>query len=180
MINETIDWFANSGNASFMAFLVSVGSIIIAGIALVISFKTQRRQLKIEEKRENDRIKEMRKANLVAQLVTRSSKSSDYLLRIENKGSAEARDVRISLDGSPIQNHAAIPRGFTTKNVREMVDGQSPKIQHTSEETYQIGPESYIQFIMAITSDTYPPFDLTMTWSDDSGEPGYYRHTITF
>ncbi|MCR3884872.1 MAG: hypothetical protein NUK54_10935, partial [Methanothrix sp.] len=119
--------------------------------ALAISWKTQKRQLEIEEKRESDRLNEMRKANLVAKLVTRSEKSGDYLLRIENRGSAEARDVRISLDGLPIQNHPVIPGGLTAKNVREMVGGQSPKIQHTSKETYQIGPESYIQFIMAIT-----------------------------
>lgn len=160
MINEIIDWFANSGNASFVTFLVSIISIIIAIIALTTSIRTQKRQLAIEEKREQDRLSEMNKADLTAQLVSKSSRPHDYLLRIENKGLSEARDLKILLDDLPILKHPAIPQGL--------------------EEIRQIGPQSPVQYLMDISQDNHPPFDILITWSDDSGEPGTYKTTLTF
>jgi hypothetical protein len=63
--------------------MLSVFSIAIAGIAIYTSWKTQKRQVEIEEIREKDRQKEMRKADLIARLANDGGRR---LLVIENKG----------------------------------------------------------------------------------------------
>ncbi len=78
------------------------------------------------------------------------------LLRLYNYGEVEARDVRVSISG----NRAPKILGDTTSPVR-------------------IGPSSYIQYPLAITFGMSPPWDLEITWVDDSGEPGTYRTTLT-
>jgi len=99
------------------------------------------------------------RACLVAQLVHGKS-NHDYRLRIENKSAIEARDITVLLDGKPILEHPAVPQGI-------------------GGEIRQVGPWSYFQYVLAISFQTHPPFEVNITWTDDSGEPGSYRTTIT-
>lgn len=99
------------------------------------------------------------RACLVAQLV-HGKGNNDYRLRIENKSAIEARDITVLLDGKPILEHPAIPQGI-------------------GGEIRQVGPWSYFQYLLAISFQTHPPFEVNITWTDDSGEPGSYRTTVT-
>jgi hypothetical protein len=151
------DWFGNPGNSAFAAFIISLVSILIAAGAMFTSWRTQKRQVEIEEIREKDRIKAMRKADLVARLVDDDRWD---LLVIENKGSAEAREIVILINGRPLSEY----EGF--------VDSHS--------EIRRVGPYSSFHYPMVLTMSMNPSFELTITWVDDSGETGLYQSTLTY
>lgn len=158
MMNVT-DWFGLPGNSEFAASILSLVSIFIAIAAMLTSWKTQKRIVEIEEAREKDRLKDLRKADLMARLVTNGG---DRLI-IENKGSAEAREISIQLNGHPLSEFPAF------------VGNQS--------EIHRVGPNSSFRyqmaFCMGLDSMVYTP-EITINWTDDSGEPGAYQTTLTY
>ena len=154
---SSIDWFNNSGNAAFAAFFISLISVFVAATAMYTSWKTQKRQVEIEEIREKDRQKEMRKADLVARLVDDDGRR---LLVIENKGPAEAREIVILLNDRTLSEY----QGFVR---------QQPEIR-------RVGPYSSFHYLMVLTMGMDLSFEITITWTDDSGENGRYSTTLTY
>ena len=128
----------------------------------------QRRQLEIEEARERDRVSESRKARLVARIVSDRPRGvpkpltlTSYHLYVENLGPAEARDVDVILDGKAYREH--------------------PVAVTNHQDIHRLGPKpSHFRYSMSIASEKAPPFDLELRWTDDSGEPGLSRTTLTF
>ncbi|MBP7068544.1 MAG: hypothetical protein KBB04_09765 [Methanothrix sp.] len=151
------DWFSSSGNAALAAFFISLISVFVAAAALYTSCKTQKRQVEIEEIREKDRQREMRKADLVARLEDENGRD---LLVIENKGAAEARDVMILINGRPLYEYRGFLRG--------------------EQEIRSVGPFSSFHYLMALTMGMDPFFEITISWVDDSGEAGRYNTTLTY
>lgn len=153
------DWFGNPGNSAFAAFIISLLSIFIAAGAMFTSWRTQKRQVEIEEAREKDRLKEMRKADLMARLA----KDGRDLLIIENKGSAEAREISIKLNGRSLS--------------------EFPVFMRNQPEIRRVGPYSSFHYQMAFCGGleqmVYTP-EITINWTDDSGEPGAYQTTLTY
>ena len=152
-----VNWFTNNGNAAFAAFFISSISVFVAAAAMFTSWKTQKRQVEIEEIREKDRQKEMRKANLVARLVDDDGRD---LLVIENKGPAEAREIVVSLNDKPLSEY----EGF--------VGGQH--------EIHKVGPYSSFHYLMVLTMGMDISFKIAIAWTDDSGETGIYQTTLTY
>ena len=155
---DVAEWFGLPGNSELAAFILSLGSLIIAIVAIGVSWKTQKRIVEIEEEREKDRLKDMHKADLIAQLVN----DGNARLIIENKGSAEARESSIKLNGRPLSEFPAFMR-------------RQPEI-------YRVGPYSSFHYTMAFhtglnPSDCRP--EITISWTDDSGEPGTYQTILT-
>ncbi len=105
-----------------------------------------------------------RKANNLikqqAELCTelRKTDRGSCQLIVANNGQATARNVTITLDGSPILEHPAVPGG--------------------QQEVRLIGPKSYIPYIMAFSTECHPPFKLEATWDDDSSQQGRYETTL--
>ena len=147
---------------------IAVIAAIVSALAALASIRAarksiaaQNRMLQIEEARERDRVLQFKKANLIASLIREpGSRTIRDLLRIENTGDAEARDLNVILDGHPVLEHPAMPRG--------------------QDEVRQVGPRSHFQYLIAVSFQTKAPSDVRITWSDDSGEPGSYRTTLTF
>jgi hypothetical protein len=158
MMNVT-DWFGLPGNSEFAASILSLVSLCIAIAAMLTSWKTQKRIVEIEEAREKDRLKDLRKADLIARLVTNGG---DRLI-IENKGSAEAREISIQLNGRPLLEFPAFV-------------GNQPEI-------HKVGPNSSFHYLMAFYAGldliNYTP-EISINWTDDSGEPGAYQTTLTY
>jgi hypothetical protein len=152
-----IDWLGNPGNASFATSVLSLISIVVASIAMYTSWRTQKRLVEIEEVRERDRQKEMRKADLAARLKDDDSRD---LLVIENKGPAEAREIVILLNGKPLSEY----EGFV---------GDQKEIR-------KVGPYSSFHYLMVLCCGMELSFEITITWKDDSGEPGLYQTTLTY
>lgn len=165
MNNPITQWFGDPGHAALAAFAVSIVSIGVSIWALVISHRTQRRSLEIEEARETDRLHLQKRARLVAgirkDIVSRGRRSGEqHMLLVENTGEAEAREIVLTMDGQSVLEHPAIYRG--------------------QNEVRQVGPQSSFRYILSLTTQVRPPFDVEMTWTDDSGMPGQYRTTVTF
>lgn len=105
--------------------------------------------------------KEDQKARLIAKFVREPGlKSPRNLLRIENQGSSEARDVRVILNDKPLLEHGRV-------------------LTNQQEEIQLIGPKSHIDYLMALDFGFSPPFKVSLTWIDDSGEQGSYRTIVT-
>ena len=73
------------------SLIVSIIAVIISGIAVYISWRTQKRLVDIEDAREKDRLVEKQKANLTArisrELLTIGTRSTtQHFLYIENSG----------------------------------------------------------------------------------------------
>jgi hypothetical protein len=159
--------------------IIAVASACIAGLALVQSWLAGRKASKvtaeandlikqqvalqdrltqIEQSREHAKLMQSLQAVLRAEL--RQTDGGNYRLFIINTGQGTARNVTITLDGKPLLEHEAIPRG--------------------EQEAKTIGPESEISYYMAICRGCTPPFELEATWDDDSGQQGRYGTTLTF
>lgn len=92
----------------------SLASVIISGLSLIVSVvaawkslqaqreanSAQRRIVEIEEKREQERCLNAVQPFLVPQL--RKTEKGSYQLCLVNSGKAEARNVRVKLDGVPL------------------------------------------------------------------------------
>jgi hypothetical protein len=152
-----VDWFSNPGNAAFAAFFISLISAFVAAGAMYTSWKTQKRQVEIEEIRERDRQQEMRKADLVARLVHNGERT---LLVIENKGPAEAREILVLLNGRMLSEY----QGFVRRQ---------PEIR-------RVGPYSSFHYLMVLTMGMDLSFEINITWVDDSGEDGRYSTILTY
>jgi len=158
-----LEWFDDSGNAALAAVAVSVISVVVSVIALRKSSRTQRRLLEIEERREQDRLSETRKARFVARIVSEEPspgrKTKNFYLEIENLGQSPAHDIDASLDDGPVLDHPTMLQ--RTKAVR------------------QVGPQSSFRYMLAPHSSARLPQSIKIAWQDDSGEPGHYETTLT-
>jgi hypothetical protein len=144
-----------------MSTAIALISLLVSvGVAIWVHQREHalgKRMLALEEARERDRLRAQGKAVLTARL---EEHGQGHRLVIENIGAAEASNVNAKLDGKPIMEHEAMPRGEKEKRL--------------------IGSHSQVNYIMAISRGCVPPFELELTWEDASGEPGQYRTTITF
>ena len=153
-MNQFLEWLSDSGAAVLVSTLLSVAAIILSYLA----HRTSRKALRIEETRERDRLAATRKAALRARIIKSGSIES---LLLENTGQAEARDIEARLDGAPFCDH---PVAFKDEC-----------------EFGPLGPGSQARYpLKLVHGGPGPPFDLVLTWHDDSGEPGRYRTTLTY
>lgn len=118
----------------------------------------QKRLVELEEERELDRKKAASKAQLRATLENYGQ--HNYRLVIENIGNCEARNIVLQMDGKLFADHPAA------------MENEGP--------IRSIGPHTRVTKLLAITMGCAPPFELDITWEDDSGEPRHYRTTLTF
>jgi hypothetical protein len=146
-----------------LSLLVSVAALLVSIWAIIASNRTARSQtllqeqlLKLEHARERDRVTEATTASLVAQmyLVDRSAR-----LQIANTGQANALDVRVQVDGTPIQSHQLFRRA--------------------SERIPVIGPDARVEILM-MTFDGMPDSYLVeLEWQNAAGRPGKWRSQVT-
>ena len=79
---------------------------------------------------------------------------------ITNHGDAEARNVRVIMDGKPLEEHKT---AVSNDHMPELV-----------------GSNSEISCLLAINMGNAPPFNVEIKWDDDSGIDKEYRTTLTF
>jgi len=151
--------------AAWASVLVATGSLVVAIIALIKSGRAQHRAtdaqqriVKIEEQREQNRRAQALQAILRPEL-RKTGRNSDRLY-IVNQGAAEARNIRVEMDGKPLAEHPAAVRNDPMPDF--------------------VGPDSEIGCLLAFHMQCTPPFDLKITWDDDSGKDRIYRTTLTW
>jgi hypothetical protein len=149
---------------SWGGLAVAVGSLIVSIIAFKKSTHAQdeanavqKRLVEIEEQREQERQLSIRQASLRPEL--REVSNNSYRLYLINEGSAVANNVRVLLDGNPINEHAA--RSYE----------EPPNL---------VGPNSEVSVLLSISFDCVPPFGIEVRWDDASGSDRSYIGTLTF
>jgi hypothetical protein len=106
---------------------------------------------------------EVKKTGLVADVrpELRDNGTHDYRLYLMNHGSATATNVRVKINGVPIERCDAAVIGDVLPSL--------------------IGPNGgQVSCIMNITHAHAPPFSIEVRWDDDSGKEGCYRGTLSF
>ena len=162
---------------SVVAASISAIAVIVSEVALVLGARANRkanrtareaneiqgRLLAIEEERESQKARQCKRANLILSLERSlgSSGSTNWRLRLENTGDAEARNVGVTLNEQPIQDINYVGK----------IAGQ---------ETIILGPHNSCGWPLAVCSGFTPPWNAVVTWEDESGQPGQYRTTLTF
>lgn len=143
---------------------VSAGSLVVAIIALIVSALSHRKAnsiqqqlFEIENQRQNDR----QKQKLSAQLFTELHKEGNrYRLVLINQGYAEARNIRVMMDGKPLSEHKVA-----------VSNDRLPDL---------VGANSEVSCLLRITLESGPPFNIEVKWDDDSGNDKEYRTILTF
>jgi hypothetical protein len=151
--------------ASWVGVVVSAGSLVVATIALRRSGgaaaeanAVQRRLVAIEEGRESERRTQSQTA--VLRPALRKTGKSTYRLCVTNAGASAAKDLQVRLDGKPLAEHDAA-----------VANNALPSL---------VGPHSEVACLLGLHLQCAPPFQIHMTWHDDSGEQGRYEGTLTF
>lgn len=156
-MTAVLAWLSDPGHQALAALALSIASMIGSIYAWRKSSGNEKRLLEIEESRERDRLEGKSKASLVANLI-REPGGRD-LLKIVNHGGSEAREILIKFDGQLLEHH---PVSFKNQ--------LPPSI---------VGAHGNASILLAVSKDCAPPYDLEMTWQDDSGQPGAFRTTLT-
>ncbi len=148
-----------------MSLELSVG-LVGLGVAIwsaVLSVRIGREQnrmqshlLRFETARERDRVGEVQRASLAAEL---SRRPRSAVLVVRNHGRAPAREIGITVDGTPIAQHQLFKMG-------------NPSLR-------LLAPDAQAEFIM-LTHDGMPSvYHLELAWKDDSPEPGRWASELT-
>lgn len=159
-----------------LTILVSIGALLVSGGSLCVAIasfrknsRTSKRLLEIETDREIDRKREKGKAILTAKIESKQTQDSSgrprhtwWSLKIENKGSCEARNIKIDLGDKPVLDSGLL----TISSPDKVIKHTGPK----SEFHYQFDGANFRSKI---------PLHCLITWEDDSGEPGEYETSLT-
>lgn len=125
--------------------VIAACSLVVSVVALLLSHRAQReanaaqlRIVEIEEQRERDRQMQRRQARLHPEL--RRQASGSYRLYLANQGESAARNIRVRLDGKPIQEHCAAVQGDSLPD--------------------RVEPGGEVSCLLAISLDCAPPFEV--------------------
>ena len=143
---------------------ISIGALLVSLFALLESAKANRKANAIQKKQieiEERKVEESREAEKrAAFMVDLREKRNAHGLYLSNYGQAEARNVRVKLDGKPLSEHRAA-------------------VSNDPMPTF-VGAGSDIGCTLAISSGCAPPYEVEIIWDDDSGNDREYCTTLTF
>ncbi len=152
---------------------ISIAALLLSAIAIGASIwahsrthMLQKRILRLEEEREEDRLIEKGKAHLTARIekeeILRSGSSriyrKDYLV-VDNKGMSEASNIEVLLKDQALSGN--------------------PLLHAVEQEVSHIGPQSSFRYEFAKGFRRELPLRVQINWQDDSGELGKYQTTLT-
>ncbi len=147
-----------------VGIILAAGSLFIALLAYHKSGQAQDRAnsiqaqlLKIEEQREAEALQRTQTASLRPAL--RKVSNTTYRLYLRNVGVSEARNVKVLINGIPLDNHPAAVSGDQLASL--------------------IGPNTEVSCLFNVLH-CQPPFGIEIAWEDNSGQLGLFRGTISF
>ncbi|GEM_PF-2069407 len=137
-----------------LEFWALVISILAIGISIITWFKSH----KIDRARRDDEERDQNSAILTAHLERYRNSMGKII--IENIGQSEARNLHVSLDGTPILKHKSI---FDPTKAHPVV-----------------GPQSQVVYKINVTKDNPPPNHIEITWDDDHSTGKTYRNSLSY
>jgi hypothetical protein len=157
-----------AASISGLALLVSVVALVFSRRAdakshqnAVRATELQEQMVKIEQRRDEERLVQRQRASLSIKLnpLWRNERVRAWQLVLNNNGSVEARNIRVSLDGRSIDDIDWIVK---QKPLKEMTLGAGAPCN------WHIG-----------SNWRPPPWHAIVEWDDESGQPGRYQTTLT-
>ena len=143
---------------SLAAIAIAVWSGIVSKRTAKESMLLQRRLLTLETRRERDRLVHSRRARLIAAIEP--GDLSRWVLSVRNEGTSEARAVSVVVNGQDIQR------------CEDIFAAEGP--------VTALGPDSGVSFRLAVSGMGPPPvYEVSISWEDDSDEPGHWRGQLT-
>jgi hypothetical protein len=133
---------------------IAVVAVVVMIWSVWSNRKLQGRMTKIEEGREKDRIRQMNKAYVKAYL----SRADDRLY-FENYSDNPAKDLEVYVNGVDFMNSPV-------------------RVQNEDKKT-RIGPKSEISYFFPITGGNTGPWEIKITWNDESGEKGIWEGQLS-
>jgi hypothetical protein len=139
---------------------VSVWAVINSNRAQKAANAAQKRIVEIEEQRETDRVQQSKQAKIIPTIKKRNGNTTSYHLYLKNEGDASARNICLMIDNKPLAEHQAFCSSDTMPE--------------------SIGQHSEISFPLALSRACNPPFEIRVTWDDDSGKDRVFKTTLTW
>ena len=157
----------NGPLANLALWWVALAGLVLGGIGCALGLGARRRHLavkdrliKIEEAARSAREREARRARLSA--VIEQEVTVRSYLTIRNEGHGAARDFTVSIDG------AALDRC-------PLVDPQGLDLAALG----TVGAHASVRIPLKTTANAPHRLQLELTWSDASGELGFYEAELT-
>jgi hypothetical protein len=155
-----------------IANVIAVVAALVAIAALWLAARTNRKQIhlqeqqnrlqadlvRIEQVRERDRVVAGSQAKLQGQLFAGISGGMTAHLRVTNLGAATARNIRITIDETPILRHSAFRR--------DPLPGA-------------IAPGAPVNFRMVAFDGMETRYRVAIDWDDESGHAGHWNSTVS-
>ena len=148
-MSDTVAWISATVSAASVA--VAVAAFVKSSRAQREANVTQQRLVEIEDRRDRDRKLELCRARLVAL-------NGQGLIRIENQGLGEGRDIVVLADGRPFIDH-------------ERMSPFRPMPLH------RLAARCNCDY-RVVAFDGAPPIEFDITWTDDTGEQGRFQHSL--
>lgn len=120
------------------------------------ALRIQKKQLEIEEQRQN--LEELKAHS--ARLTAWMAKGPYYRLIVENRGAVAARFREIRLDGIRLNEH--------------------PTIKEPQKEDIVLGPDTTYQYKLRVDHKTPPPEDVEIVFDDDLKTGNKYRSALSY
>jgi hypothetical protein len=134
--------------AAYLALFISIGSAIAALRVSREQTRMQAHLLRFETARERDRLAQQSQAEITAALAR---VGESVLLRIQNRGRAEGRALRVLVDGQDITMHDHFPDASAPPEV--------------------LGPDACFAFRRSTYDGLPDQYGIEVHWSDAGGEP---------
>ena len=154
--------------------MIELGTISLSAIAIVLSLwsavqshrsakrqsEWQARLLHLEEAEARSRSRAAQSAKLRA-VLNRGGKSPALL--VTNDGAAEARNISIKIDGTPILKHRIV--------LRTLLINQK--------EIRQLGPGGSARYMLALTMGTPSLIQVEIGWADEASAAQSWRSNLS-
>jgi len=128
--------------------------------------KYQHRMMEIENQRHEESAIDAKRAILHAKITTKPAfrfnrSESDTFLTIVNSGKSTAKNLKVTINQKPMNEYGECATKLPTDAT--------------------IGPNGHIDFMLIyfLSGELHPPFNVSLTWDDDSAFPGEWLGAVS-
>jgi hypothetical protein len=156
---------------SIIALLVSIVAVIVSVWTSWRQDRLQRRQTDLQERlfelemaREHDRLRAAKSTSVVASLEREKPPGAtavNLVMRVANTGQAEARDIHVVVDGTPIAQH-------------EMFFVEDGAL------VTRLGSGAGVSYLVVVPFGSLRVIDVHIGWTNESGERSEWQSQLAF
>ena len=156
----------------FWSLVIAAGALLISAFSLIHSVRTSKRQ-----SREDEKLRQLRERIAALHL--------EQLEEVTDLKSKPVIDVRYESWGQSKKIILRNSGGATAHNVQLMLqtreNQRTPLISSDTDRKMPIEvfrPNEECPLLAATSKDSFPPYDVTVSWEDDEGSAFEEKHTL--